>query len=262
MNTTIYITKSGRLSRNDNTLLFENIEIKKVIPVEGIDTIYLFGETDLNTKLLNFLSQKGISLHVFNYYGFFSGSYYPKDKYVSGKLLIQQVNHYNETFKRVKIASTFVRGIGSNILDTLDHYSKHGTDIATPRKLIQRQIEKTYKAKEVNELLGIEGGIWATFYQSFKQFLPEEFVMQSRVIRPPDNPINALISFGNSMLYTQVLSQIFQTQLNPTISYLHEPSEKRYSLSLDIAEIFKPVIVYKTIFKMINKKMINIRPKC
>ncbi len=44
--------------------------------------------------------------------------------------------------------------------------------------------------------------------------------------------VNALISFGNSMIYSTVLSEIYNTQLNPTISYLHEPSERRYSLLL------------------------------
>lgn len=259
MNTTIYITKSGTLSRRDNTLLFENNEIKKVIPIEGIDTIYLFGETSLNTKLLNFLAQKSIMLHVFNYYGFYSGSYYPKDKYVSGKLLIRQVQYYTDMTKRKRIAQLFVEGIGNNILYTLNHYAKHGTNIASAKKMIQKQVTKLDAAEDVSQILGIEGGIWDTFYRTFTKFLPQDFRMQTRTIRPPDNPINALISFGNSLVYTQILSQIYQTQLNPTISYLHEPSEKRFSLSLDLAEVFKPDLVYRTVFKMINKKMLTLK---
>ncbi|SCN37326.1 Protein of unknown function [Bacillus cytotoxicus] len=68
-----------------------------------------------------------------------------------------------------------------------------------------------------------------------------------------------MISFGNSLCYTTVLSEIYKTQLNPTISYLHEPSSKRYSLSLDIAEIFKPLIVDPLIFTLVNKKMISLK---
>ena len=71
--------------------------------------------------------------------------------------------------------------------------------------------------------------------------------------------MNALISFGNSMMYTTVLGEIYKTQLDPTISYLHEPSTKRFSLSLDIAEIFKPLIVDPVIFTLINKNMITLR---
>jgi CRISPR-associated endonuclease Cas1 len=56
------------------------------------------------------------------------------------------------------------------------------------------------------------------------------------VRRPPDNMINALISFANSMVYTACLGEIYKTQLNPLISFLHEPGTKRFSLSLDLVE--------------------------
>ena len=59
-------------------------------------------------------------------------------------------------------------------------------------------------------------------------FLPEDFVMNKRVKRPPDNPINALISYGNTLLYTKTISAIYQTHLDQRISFLHEPSEGRF----------------------------------
>ena len=83
--------------------------------------------------------------------------------------------------------------------------------------------------------------------------------MGGRSKQPPQNEINALISFGNMVCYTLSLRAIHQTQLNPTISYLHKPGERRYSLALDIAEIFKPIIVDKVIFKVLNKKEILVK---
>ena len=70
--------------------------------------------------------------------------------------------------------------------------------------------------------------------------------------------MNALISFGNTILYTKTIAQIYNTHLNQTISFLHEPSEARFSLSLDLSEVFKPIVVYKTIFELINNKKIRI----
>lgn len=104
--------------------------------------------------------------------------------------------------------------------------------------------------------MALEGELWQRFYSDFKIFLPKEFIMNKRVKRPPDNPINALISFGNSLLYTKTISAIYRTHLDQRISFLHSPSEGRFSLSLDISEVFKPVIVYKTIFELVNKKML------
>ena len=70
--------------------------------------------------------------------------------------------------------------------------------------------------------------------------------------------MNALISFGNSILYTKTISQIYNTHLNQSISFLHEPSEGRLSLSLDLSEVFKPIIVFKTIFDVVNNKKIQV----
>ena len=81
--------------------------------------------------------------------------------------------------------------------------------------------------------------------------------MGVRSKQPPQNEVNALISFGNMMCYTLCLKAIHQSQLNPTISFLHTPGERRYSLCLDISEVFKPILVDRTIFKVMNKRIIQ-----
>lgn len=111
---------------------------------------------------------------------------------------------------------------------------------------------------EWDEQMAYEGEVWMRFYDDFRYFLPDDFVMNKRVKRPPDNPINALISFGNTLLYTKTISAIYQTHLDQRISFLHEPSEGRFSLSLDISEVFKPVIVYRTIFDLVNNRKLQV----
>ena len=69
--------------------------------------------------------------------------------------------------------------------------------------------------------------------------------------------INSLISFVNSLIYSKTLTEIYHTQLNPTISYLHEPGSRRYSLCLDLSEIFKPLIGDRLIFSLLNKNQIT-----
>lgn len=77
------------------------------------------------------------------------------------------------------------------------------------------------------------------------------------MMHPPDNMINSLISFVNSLIYSKILTEIYHTQLNPTISYLHEPGSRRYSLCLDLSEIFKPLIGDRLIFSLLNKNQIT-----
>lgn len=76
-------------------------------------------------------------------------------------------------------------------------------------------------------------------------------------MHPPDNMINSLISFVNSLIYAKVLSEIYHTQLNPTISYLHEPGVRRFSMCLDVSEVFKPLIGDRLIFSLLNRKQIT-----
>lgn len=246
------------MSRKDNTLLFENEQTRKVVPITGIETIYAFGELDFNAKLINFLSQQNILLHYFNYYGYYSGTFYPRERYVSGDLLVRQVNHYTDKDKRLFIARKIVSNLGLNLSFALQHYYKHGKALKRRLNILKSLTDKVKDQTSIPELMSVEGGMWDVFYRSFEQFLPDDFLMEKREKRPPTNPINALISFGNSMLYTQVLSQMYQTQLNPTVSYLHEPSTQRFSLSLDIAELFKPHIVFRSIFKLINMRTITL----
>jgi CRISPR-associated protein Cas1 len=113
---------------------------------------------------------------------------------------------------------------------------------------------------DVATCMGIEGTIRAKYYEAWPIILSASWAtFQKRVKRPPDNPVNALISFGNSLCYTLALGEIYRTPLSPLISFLHEPGARRYALSLDLAEIFKPILCDRIIFKLINNG--EIRPE-
>lgn len=258
MKQSYYLYRSGRLQRKDNTLeITYNDGTKKVIPVERVDNIYVMTQFDFNTVLLNFLSQYGINIHFFNYYGFYTGTYYPKESLVSGKLLIKQVENYNDMKKRLKIAKAFIDSASYNIHRNLIYYKNRNKNLEDYIKEIEYFRRQIDQCKDVKELMGIEGNIRKVYYSSWNSIINQDIKFEKRVKNPPDNAINSLISYVNTIIYTRVLSEIYKTQLNPTISYLHEPSERRFSLCLDIAEIFKPIIGDRFIFSMLNKNQIT-----
>jgi CRISPR-associated protein Cas1 len=249
----VYITQNGLLKRKDNSLIFRNEGTRKVLPVKNISSIYAFGEIEINSKLLSFLAKMQIPVYFYNYFGFYSGVFAPREELVSGNLLIKQVEHYKDKKKRLAIAKEIIQGARHNMRKTLMQYG-----ISKPARRLEKYEEDIENADDINKLMLIEANIRQYYYKQFNDILknPEfEFVM--RVKQPPDNFINTLISFGNSLLYTTTLSEIFKTQLNPLISFLHEPFERRYSLNLDLAEIFKPLIVDRVIFTLVNKQMIK-----
>ena len=257
-NHTRYIFSMGELKRKDNSIAFHNEKGNFYIPVQDTRELYCMNEVSFNTKFLDFIAKAGITLHLFNYYGNYSGSFYPKEQLVSGDLTIKQSLCFIE--KRLDIAKAIVKGIASNIHEVLYHYFRHGKKELKPYlDWLKSEVEKfLQKNITIEQILFIEGQIWSSFYDSFKYFLPEDFIMNKRVKRPPDNPINALISFGNTLLYTKTISSIYETHLNQTISFLHSPQEGRFSLSLDLSEVFKPIIVFKTIFDLVGKKRIQV----
>ncbi len=253
MKQSLYLFSNSTIKRKDNTLMFE-IDGKKIFrPIESVSDIFLFSEHTLNTKLLNFLGQMKIPVHIFNYYGFYSGSFHPREQYLSGHVTINQAKHYLDQEKRLMLAYEFLNAAASNILTNLTYYKNRGRDIEPKIDQIKELKKSLKKADSISYLMGIEGNIRDLYYSAFTEIFQDKIEFEKRVKRPPDNFINSLISFGNSLIYTTILSEIYRTQLDPTVSFLHEPGYRRYSLALDISEIFKPIIIDRMIFTMVNK---------
>lgn len=249
-----------------------NTAARRVIPINNIDSFFVFGEVSFNTKFLNFLTRYRIPMHLFNYYGFYSGSYYPREHFLSGYVVVNQVKHYSSTKKRLEIAREFIGAAAANILRNLKYYtadSRQGVQDDEGLAMLLHtiaQIESLSNgiaaAQDIPSLMGVEGNIRKVYYQVWQQLLRSAdpaFSFSERVKRPPDNAVNALVSFGNSLMYSACLTEIYRTQLNPTVSFLHEPSERRFSLALDMAEVFKPMFIDRLIFKLVNTRAIQAR---
>lgn len=258
MKRSFYIYNNGQLKRRDNSIEFvDEYGERRYIPIETVGEIYVMSEMDFNANLMNFLSKYGVVVHFFNYYSFYTGSFQPREKLVSGNLLVNQVEHYTDKENRIVLAQKFIDAASYNIYRNLRYYNGRGKDVKSFMDKIEALRKNIYKTKSIHELMGYEGNIRKTYYEAWNTIINQEIDFKKRVKNPPDNVINTLISFVNTLVYTKVLGAIYNTQLNPTISYLHEPGERRFSLSLDISEIFKPIIADRLIFSLLNKKQIT-----
>jgi len=262
MKKSYYLFNPGRLSRKDNTLKFTPVDengqegAPKYIPVEAVDNLFVYGSLDANSALYNFLARHHVTVHFFDYYEHYTGSFQPKDYLQAGRVLTNQVQHYANQKKRMILARSLVEGAAFNMLKNLRYYHNREKELATIITEVESLEAQIASCEDVQALMGIEGNIRMRYYDAFEVIMPE-FTWEKRTRQPPANELNALVSFGNMMCYTLALDQIYHTQLNPTISFLHEPGERRYSLALDLAEIFKPLLVDRTIFRVINKKEIK-----
>lgn len=251
-----YIVKNGILRREKNTVYFEGGGEKRILPVNNIYAIYAHGKITFSSGVVSYLAKNGVPIHFFNKYGWYEATLYPRESLLAGDVLIKQAMHYIDFDKRIYLAKEFIRGCGTNLLKNLEYYGRE-IELSSEIKEISSFLTKLEEMRSIAEILSMEGNMWNVYYQSFNKILPSEFKFEKRSRQPPENMINCLISFGNSLLYSTILTEIYHTQLNPTISYLHEPSERRFSLCLDLAEVFKPLLADRVIFKLVNKKMIG-----
>jgi CRISP-associated protein Cas1 len=255
----VFVFNAGELQRQQNTLRFTTTDgNRRFVPVETTSEIHVFGEVSLNTKLLVFLSQAHIPLHVYNYYGYWSGSYMPREEYVSGFMTLRQASHYLDHELRMLLARTFVSGGIANMERVLGYYERRGNDLSPLLAGMSSRRSRIESALTPEELMALEGGCREDYYKSWDSILKgEDFKFEKRTRKPPQNRINALVSFGNSLMYVTVLSEIHRTHLDPRIGYLHTTNHRRYTLNLDVAEIFKPIIVDRVIFTLLNRGVLK-----
>lgn len=257
MDRNIYILSSGRLMRKDNTLYFENEDgNKRPIPVEQTGSIHFFGSVDFNTSMLNLLSKYQISFHVYNYYGYYNGTFSPRKSKVSGHCVVQQSAHVLDTGKRLYLAKCFVSSAVHHMIRNLR--KSNNQEVIAHMNTIQSLVSGIDDISDIPSLMGLEGSCRKVYYDALGQLLKNDMEFTERSRRPPLDPVNAMISFGNSLMYTTILSEFYKTVLDPTISFLHEPSTKRFSLCLDVSEIFKPLIIDPLILSMLNNRRIRL----
>jgi CRISPR-associated protein Cas1 len=254
----LYFLKSGTLERESNTLLFLAGDKKIFLPIKEISSLYIFGEVNLNKRFLEFMTENQVPIHFYNYYGYYSGSYLPRRAFNSGIVTLKQAEHYLDNKKRLFIAQQFVSGSVNNMKTILNYYNNRGIDLDQEIKYLNDFFVKSKSSKEVNELMGIEGNAKEIYYECFNKLLKDpEYSYDMRSRRPPKTKLNTLLSFGNGLLYATILGEIYKTHLDPRIGYLHSTNSRKFSLNLDVSELFKPFLVDRVIISLVNKSMLS-----
>jgi CRISPR-associated protein Cas1 len=252
MRVNFYLVRNGVLKRKENTVYFVNKDGRFLLPIHKIHSIFCYGRVTFTSGVISYLAKEGITLHFFNYYGYYEGSFYPRESLISGEVLVRQAEHYLSPEKRLAIAKEIIRGAAWNMRKNLQYYK-----VEDEVEEFKAWEERINGVESIQQLLNVEGNLWNIYYRCFDDILPEKFKFEKRTRRPPENMVNCLISFANSLVYAHVLSEIYNTQLSPAISFLHEPFERRFSLSLDLSEIFRPFLGDRVIFKLLNKGMLR-----
>jgi CRISPR-associated protein Cas1 len=259
MNDNYHVFTDGRLERhNDTVRLVTEDDEKKYLPIENAEALFLHGQIDYNTRLISFLNEIGVAIHVFGWNDYYAGSIMPERGQTSGRTLVEQVRAYDDAARRRPLARQFIEGSIHNMRVNVKYYDGRGHDFGDVINRLETQAESLADDMEINELTGVEATARREYYSIFDDVLPDGFVFGGRQYNPPDNEVNSLISFGNSLVYANIVSAIRATALDPAVSFLHEPGDRRYSLALDIADLFKPLLADRVIFRLVNRNQLQL----
>jgi len=259
MGNILSITKQGKLYRADNSIVFlDENKIKTKIPIKKITQIDIYSNITFDSEMLKLLYKYNIGI---NFYDHWSDKNYAEinmyNNKGSEKILVKQIEVYQT--QRIQYIKKIYFGIQLNLIELLKKYQKR-VDIG---KKITKKINEIRKINfnniKINNYLSYEANMWNIFYSSLELIIKkEDFIFTNRSKRPPENKINALISFINTKLYFVVNNEIKKTKLDNRIGFIHELTEEsRFSLALDISEIFKPFFTYYFIINNINNKKIT-----
>lgn len=205
------------------------------------------------------MNKKRIRIHFFDKNGRLIGCFVPENTCGYSNILLKQCEVYLNEQSRLDIARRMEIASLHNIRSNLRYYEKQGNGIYEEAiNKISVLIAKERNADNVNELMMVEAQARQIYYQMFSNIIKDEdFKFINRTKRPPKDPINTCISFGNTLLYNEFLSIIWMKGLEPGIGMVHAANRRNYSLNLDFADIFKPIISDRVIFTLVNRKMFS-----
>lgn len=254
-----HIFADGELSRNEGTLRIDTLEgDTEYLPVESVDSLYLHGQIDFNTRALGLLNDQNVPLHVFGWKDYYRGSYLPKRSQVSGNTVVEQVRAYDDSERRLGIGHRIIEASIHNMRANLRYYNGRRGDFSDSVNELEKLKQSVSSTTDINELRSVEGNARKSYYDCFDRILRDPFTLTRREYNPPTNEANAAVSFLNGMVYTTCVSAIRKTALDPTVGFVHEPGERRFTLSLDIADIFKPILADRLLFRLVNRQQLSI----
>ncbi|PYB67551.1 subtype I-B CRISPR-associated endonuclease Cas1 [Thermoplasma sp. Kam2015] len=243
-----YLNSNGILSRKDESLTLKSKDGESEIPLNDVDSIIVLGNITITKPAIQLLSKTSIPVFIMSMSGRYISSILPENYLISGKVRIMQFSKFIDENSRMFLARAFVIGAARNYNITLKRHRANKIKI---------NYQDIISARNIQSLMGVEGNIADSYFDALDTILPDYFKIGIRTRRPPLSFGNALISFINSLIYSTVASEIFCTHLDPTVSFLHEPSSARNSLALDVSEIFKPIFGHSVIISMIKRKEIK-----
>lgn len=280
---TLYLTEQRSIVKKDGDTLVVHIpadqkkgtEKRKVrVPLIKVDQVVVQGDSTVTTPALLALLEQRADVCFCSYHGQFRGRLAPGLS-KNSLIRLQQHRWHDDAERSLALARLFVQGKLANQRTLLLRTNRKRADPAVAKAAgdikgvlnqalaVQRAEDETIDPRRPQAgtawgtLLGLEGAAAAFYFDAFQRLLKQDLGFRGRKKRPPTDPVNALLSYGYTLLMNKVASAVQLVGLDPHVGFLHSSQYGKPALALDLMEEFRPVIVDSVVLTLVNNHILQ-----
>lgn len=255
----IYLTEQGSILRKtgDRLIVQKDDDVLLDVQCSKINAILIFGNVQFTTQAVHELFEHGIELALLTRTGRLVGQITsPSTKNI--ELRVEQFRKYHDETFKLNLSKSVVKGKTDNCLNLMKSffYNHPETDFKDKIAGIEASIRNIESADSVAVLRGIEGSAAKTYFQGFSKMILGGFTFEGRKKRPATDPVNALLSFGYTLIFNEISSLLDGLGFDPYLGYFHEVEYGRASLACDIQEEFRAAVDRFTLY-LVNNRMLS-----
>jgi len=264
---TLYITNPNAYLSRDGDNIVIKVDDNEVgrRPIHILESIVCFTYNGISPSLMKLCSTYRVSVCFANQYGSFSGRIQGK---INGNVLLRRTQYRvaDDEEKSLEISKVIIlakvvnsKKIVNRVLR--DHKDKVDNVLLECIQVkLKDSIESIPNVKDYDSLRGIEGDSARTYFQSFNELIlkqKEDFFFVGRNRRPPQDNVNALLSFAYTLIANEVASALETVGLDPYVGFFHTDRPGRVSLALDMMEELRAYLGDRFVLSIINRKQLD-----
>ncbi len=245
---TLYIDRKGLYIKLDgNTLAFyANGEREGSAPINPLKRVIAVGNITIESPVLHRLSDEGVSMIFLSgrrlrFCGMLHGRLHN-----NGMLRLKQyeksLSDFCIEFSK-EIVSKKLAAQSSLLQDAAGKKPELRFDLTGAVRVIEQTRDRLDNPSlETAALMGLEGGSSAAYFKAYTRLFPDSLKFKKRTRRPPEDPVNAMLSLCYTLLHFETVREIETIGLDPTIGFYHKFEYGRESLACDLVEIYRAVV--------------------